>query len=43
VPAVTMGRGGKGSGGHSLDEAFDTTDSWRGPQHHLLLAVALAQ
>jgi tripeptide aminopeptidase len=43
VPAVTMGRGGKGSGGHALDEAFDTTDSWRGPQHHLLLAVTLAQ
>lgn len=43
VPAVTMGRGGKGSGGHSLDEAFDTADSWKGPQHHLLLAVALAQ
>lgn len=43
VPAVTLGRGGKGTGGHSLDEAFDTTDAWRGPQHHLLLAVTLAQ
>jgi acetylornithine deacetylase/succinyl-diaminopimelate desuccinylase-like protein len=43
VPAVTMGRGGKGSGGHALDEAFDTTDSWKGPQHHLLMVVALAQ
>jgi hypothetical protein len=38
-----MGRGGRGSGGHALDEAFDTTDSWRGPQHHLLLALALAR
>lgn len=43
IPAVTMGRGGRGRGGHSLEEAFDTTDSWRGPQNHLLLALALAQ
>jgi acetylornithine deacetylase/succinyl-diaminopimelate desuccinylase-like protein len=43
IPAVTMGRGGNGTGNHSLDESFDTTDAWKGPQHDLLLTIALAQ
>ena len=28
---------------HALTESFDTTDSWMGTQHALLLTVALAQ
>lgn len=43
VPAVTIGGGGRGTGAHALDEAFDTTDSWKGSQRALLLAIALAQ
>lgn len=45
VPAVTIGGGGAsaGSGAHSADEAFDTTDSWKGTQRAILLTVALTQ
>jgi tripeptide aminopeptidase len=43
VPAITVGGGGRGTGGHSLAEAFDTTDSWKGTERVLLLAVALAR
>jgi acetylornithine deacetylase/succinyl-diaminopimelate desuccinylase-like protein len=43
VPAVTIGGGGRGRDAHALTESFDTTDSWMGTQHALLLAVALAQ
>lgn len=43
IPAVTLGRGGIGRNGHSLNESFDTTDAWRGPQNALLTVVALAQ
>ncbi|HEV8145930.1 MAG TPA: M20/M25/M40 family metallo-hydrolase [Bryobacteraceae bacterium] len=43
IPAVTIGGGGRGTGAHSLNEAFDTTDSVRGTQRALLLAVALAR
>ncbi len=43
IPAVTIGGGGRGTGAHSLNEAFDTTDSWRGTQRALLLAVALTR
>lgn len=43
IPAVTIDGGGDGSGGHSLNEVFDTTDSWKGTQRALLLALALAQ
>jgi hypothetical protein len=43
IPALTIGGGGQGTGAHSLNEAFDTTDSWRGTQRALLLAVALAR
>jgi acetylornithine deacetylase/succinyl-diaminopimelate desuccinylase-like protein len=43
IPAVTIDGGGKGSGAHALSETFETTDSWKGTQRALLLAVALAQ
>jgi acetylornithine deacetylase/succinyl-diaminopimelate desuccinylase-like protein len=43
IPAVTIDGGGSGGGAHSLGEWFDTTDSWKGTQRALLLAIALAQ
>jgi acetylornithine deacetylase/succinyl-diaminopimelate desuccinylase-like protein len=43
IPAITISGGGMGSGAHSLNEAFDTKDSWKGTQRALLLAVSLAQ
>ncbi len=42
IPAITVGSGGQGAGAHTLAETFDTTDSWRGTQRMVLLAVALA-
>lgn len=43
IPAITIGGGGQGAGAHSLNETFDTTDSWKGTQRALLLAIALTQ
>jgi len=43
IPAITISGGGSGSGAHSLNEAFDPKDSWRGTQRAVLLAVALAR
>jgi tripeptide aminopeptidase len=43
IPAITISGGGSGSGAHSLNETFDCTDSWRGTQRGILLAVALAR
>jgi tripeptide aminopeptidase len=43
IPAITIGGGGRGTGAHSLDETFDTKDSYLGTQRGLLLAVALAR
>ncbi len=43
IPAITIDGGGRGTGAHALDEAFDSTNSWQGTQRALLLAVALAQ
>jgi tripeptide aminopeptidase len=43
ISAITIGGGGAGSNGHALSESFDTTDSWKGTQNALLLAIALAQ
>src|ERR1700733_2206773 len=43
IPAITIGGGGRGTGAHSLDETFDTKDSYIGTQRGLLLAVALAR
>lgn len=43
VPAVTVGGGGEGQGGHSLDEWWlNTEDAHRGPERVLLLAVGQA-
>ena len=41
IPAITIGGGGKGSGAHSLNETYDTTDSVKGTERALLLLVAL--
>ena len=43
IPAVTLDGGGSGQGSHSLEESFDSTDSWKGTARALLLAVALAR
>jgi tripeptide aminopeptidase len=43
IPAITIGGGGKGTGAHSLNESYDSTESWKGTQRALLLAVALTQ
>src|SRR5215467_11053995 len=43
IPAITISGGGVGTGAHSLNETFDTQDSWRGTQRALLLAIALAR
>ena len=43
IPAVTIDGGGSSRGAHSLDEEFDTTDSWQGTARALLLALALAR
>ncbi len=43
IPAITIGGGGGGTANHSLDETFDTKDSYLGTQRALLLAVALAR
>jgi len=43
IPAITISGGGNGSGAHSLNEAFDTKDSWVGTQRAVLLAIALAR
>jgi tripeptide aminopeptidase len=43
IPAITIDGGGKGTGSHSLAETFDSTDSWKGTQRALLVALALAR
>ena len=43
IPAITISGGGRGAGAHSLNETFDTTDSWLGTQRALLLAISLAR
>jgi hypothetical protein len=43
IPSITIDTGGTGSGVHTVDESFNTTDAWKGTQRALLLAVALAQ
>ncbi len=43
IPAITISGGGSGTGAHSLNETFDSTDSWRGTQRGILLAVSLAR
>ena len=41
IPSVTIDGGGAGRGAHSLEERFDTTDSYLGTQWALLLALTL--
>ena len=43
IPAITIGGGGSGSGAHTLHETFNTTDSWKGTERAILLAIALAR
>lgn len=43
IPAITIGGGGRDQGAHSLGETDDITDSWKGPQNALLIALSLLQ
>ena len=43
IPAITVGSGGVGRGAHSLNESFDSRDSWKGTQRAILLTVSLAR
>jgi tripeptide aminopeptidase len=43
IPALTLDGGGTGEGSHSLEERFDTTNSWQGTARALLVALALAR
>jgi acetylornithine deacetylase/succinyl-diaminopimelate desuccinylase-like protein len=43
IPAITISGGGMGTGAHSLNEAFDATDSWKGTERAILLVTALAR
>ena len=43
IPAITISGGGNGTGAHSLNETFNSKDSWRGTQRAILLAVSLAR
>lgn len=42
IPAIAIGGGGRGTGAHALDEAFDSSGSTRGTERALRLAIALA-
>jgi tripeptide aminopeptidase len=43
IPAIAAGGGGSGKNGHSLTEEWDSTDSWKGTQRAILLAIALTE
>ncbi|MCC7126586.1 MAG: M20/M25/M40 family metallo-hydrolase [Acidobacteria bacterium] len=43
IPAITIDGGGRGTDAHALTESFDSTESWKGSQRALLIAIALAQ
>jgi tripeptide aminopeptidase len=43
IPAITIGGGGVGTGAHTLEETYDSTDSHLGPQVAILLAVSMAR
>jgi acetylornithine deacetylase/succinyl-diaminopimelate desuccinylase-like protein len=43
IPAIAIGAGGGPRNTHTLEESFDTTDSWKGTQYALLLTIALAR
>ena len=42
IPAVTLGGGGEGGNWHSLNEWYKPVDAHLGPQHVLLVLLALA-
>ncbi len=43
IPAITIDGGGRGGGGHALDEFYDDgRDGYKGPQWALLILTALA-
>ncbi|MBX7172082.1 MAG: M20/M25/M40 family metallo-hydrolase [Pyrinomonadaceae bacterium] len=41
IPAITIDGGGKGTGEHSIDEQFDSTDSHLGSQRGLLIVLGV--
>jgi tripeptide aminopeptidase len=41
IPAVTLGRGGKGGANHSIGEWWDPTNAYLGPQKHFLTLLTL--
>ena len=42
IPAIGLGGGGRWIGPHSLEESFDTTDSYLGTQRALLISLSIA-
>lgn len=43
IPAITMGGGGRGTGAHSLGEAYDDgKEGWKGPQWVALVVTTLS-
>ncbi|MBA3335498.1 MAG: peptidase M20, partial [Acidobacteria bacterium] len=43
VPAITIDGGGTARGTHSLDEVWDSTDSYIGSQRALLIILAVVR
>lgn len=43
IPAVTIGGGGEGADAHAAGETFTATESWKGTENAVLIAIALAQ
>lgn len=42
IPALSVGRGGREGGVHTIGEWFDPTEAWLGPQKDLLMLLAMA-
>ena len=42
IPAITIGRGGREGGVHTLKEWFEPVEAWLGPQRDLLCVLLLA-
>jgi acetylornithine deacetylase/succinyl-diaminopimelate desuccinylase-like protein len=42
IPAICIGGGGGGGRGHSVDEWYENTDAYLGPQHVLMTILGLA-
>lgn len=43
IPAIVIGAGGRSWESHTVNERFDTTDSWKGTANAVLLTIALAR